>query len=486
MKASNIVQQSDTIATALEKMNHTGGDLLVVVDPNGRFIRAVSQGDIRRHLLAGYDLSSKLENLGKADSIFALPDMSFSTIEALFASSLVDKIPLLDEHGVPKEMLDSKNYERILLSTPHMGGDEQKYVAQAFDSNWLAPAGPNLDSFEHELGEYLDAENVLAVTSGTAAIHLALIVLGIKAGDTVLCSSFTFAASANPICYQGATPVFVDSDEASWNLSPTALLRAIEGCFKKGQPPKALVLVQLYGQLADVDEIKSICKHYGIKIIEDAAESIGAKYNGQASGTLTDIGILSFNGNKIITTSGGGALVSNNKEWIDHARFLSTQAKELELHYEHKQIGYNYRMSNVLAGIGRGQLQVLDDRVKRRRLIFETYRKRLQEFDVLTWMPEVEGCYSTRWLTTMTIDPDFGKSPIDLIKHLSDNGIEARPMWKPMHLQPVFSKCDYYPYSENRSVCDELFANGICLPSGSNVTEDGIERIGDLIAEFLR
>ena len=486
MEANNIVQQSDTIATALKKFDLTGGDLLVLVEPNGRFVRVVSQGDIRRQLLAGHSLSSTMHDLEDVSSIVATTDMNYAAIEALFTTNLVDKIPLIDEHGKPKDMLSSKNYERILLSTPHMGGDEQKYVEQAFDSNWVAPVGPNLDSFERELGEYLNVENVLAVTSGTAAIHLALITLGVTTGDTVLCSSFTFAASANPICYQGATPIFIDSDETSWNLSPQALQRAVDGCRKKGQSPKALVLAQLYGQLADMGEIKSICDQYNIPIVEDAAESIGAKYNGIASGTLTDMGILSFNGNKIITTSGGGALISNNKEWIDHARFLSTQAKEPVLHYEHKHIGYNYRMSNVLAGIGRGQLHVLDERVKRRRLIFETYQQRLQEFDFLTWMPELEGCYSTRWLSTVIINPTSGKSSLDLINYLSDNGVEARPMWKPMHLQPVFADCDYYAHSDNFSVCDNLYDNGICLPSGSNITESDLQRIGDLIANFLR
>lgn len=359
-----------------------------------------------------------------------------------------------------------------------MSGNEQKYTQEAFDTNWIAPLGKNVDKFEEELAEYNNVKDVAVVTSGTAAIHLALRLLGVTKGDKVFCSTLTFVASANPILYQGATPVFIDSDEDTWNMSPQALERAFEEAKKEGDLPKAVIVVHLYGQSAKMDEILSICNTYDVPVIEDAAESLGSEYKGQKSGTHGKFGIYSFNGNKIITTSGGGALVSNDKEAIKKARFLATQAREPAIHYQHSEVGYNYRMSNIVAGIGRGQLEVLDQRVEQRRKIYSIYEKALGNIPGITFQPELEGTKSNRWLTALTIDPEqTGVKRNEIIEELEKENIESRPVWKPMHLQPLFKKYKYYSHEINRSVSDELFEYGLCLPSGSNLTKDNLDRI---------
>ncbi|WP_242241950.1 aminotransferase class I/II-fold pyridoxal phosphate-dependent enzyme [Bacillus cereus group sp. BfR-BA-01309] len=371
-----------------------------------------------------------------------------------------------------------KSKEKIYLSSPHMSGNEQKYIKDAFDSNWIAPLGPNVDAFERELASFVGVKGGAAVSSGTAAIHLALQLLDVQKGDTVFCSSFTFVASANPIVYLGAEPVFIDSEPETWNMSPQALALALHTAYKAGKLPKAVILVHLYGQSAKLDEILLLCNHYGVPIIEDAAESLGSTYKGKASGTFGRFGIYSFNGNKIITTSGGGMLVSDDVEALEKARFLATQAKDPAPHYEHSKVGYNYRMSNVLAGIGRGQLEVLEERVRARRSVYKRYYEELSLIPGFYFMPELENTRSNRWLTTLTIDEkESGISVGNLLRDLEEANIEARPMWKPLHIQSLFKKKKYYPHSKNEDVSQYLFQSGICLPSGSNMLTEDQQRV---------
>ncbi|WP_339200393.1 aminotransferase class I/II-fold pyridoxal phosphate-dependent enzyme [Peribacillus sp. FSL P2-0133] len=376
--------------------------------------------------------------------------------------------------------------KRIFLSSPHMSGNEQKYINEAFESNWIAPLGPNVDAFEKELAEYAGTKGAAALSSGTAAIHLALQLLDVKQNDKVFCSSLTFIASANPIVYQKAEPVFIDSEPDTWNMSPKALERALVDAKQQGNLPKAVIVVNLYGQSAKMDEIVSLCNQYRVPIIEDAAESIGSTYKGKKSGSFGKFGIYSFNGNKIITTSGGGMLVSDDEESLRKARFLATQARDSAMYYQHSQIGFNYRMSNILAGIGRAQLEVLDNRINARRLVFQRYEQALEQIEGLQFMPELEDTFSNRWLTTLTVNSEkLGFSPVDIINSLADVNIEARPVWKPLHLQPIFEGCKYYPHDEKVSISDHLFANGICLPSGSNMTIEEQERVINTILVTL-
>jgi dTDP-4-amino-4,6-dideoxygalactose transaminase len=368
----------------------------------------------------------------------------------------------------------------ILLSPPHMSDRELEFVKEAFDTNWIAPVGPHVDAFEEEFCKAIGARAAAAVSSGTAAIHLALLLLGIQSGDEVFCSTLTFAASANPIAYLGAKPVFLDSDRTSWNMDPNVLADALAKRAKVGCLPKAVLLVHLYGQSADLDPILQTCDRYGIPLIEDAAESLGATYKGKSPGIFGKMGIFSFNGNKIITTSGGGMLVSDNPELIAKARFLATQARDSAPHYQHSTIGYNYRLSNVLAGIGRGQLQVLGERVNARRRNFEIYQRALEHVLGITFMPEATFGQSSRWLTCLTIDPArFGTDREHLRLALAADQIEARPIWKPLHLQPIFSGCEYI----GGTVAETLFKYGLCLPSGSNLDEQDLHRITTLIKQ---
>ncbi len=365
--------------------------------------------------------------------------------------------------------------DRIFLSSPHMSGKEQQYIAEVFESNYIAPLGTFVNRFEESVETYTGTSNALALSSATAGLHLALRVLGIGEGDYVLASSFTFIGSVSVILYQNAKPIFVDSDE-SWNISPKLLKEAIRTAPKK---PKVLIITHLYGQLCKLDEIIAICKEEGIYLIEDAAESLGSSYHGKQSGTFGDMGVYSFNGNKILTTSGGGMLVSNNEAWIEKAKFLSTQAKENSLHYEHKEFGYNYRMSNVLAAIGVAQMEILDERVSRRRDIFELYRKELGTIYELDFMPEIRGSRGNRWLTTLILDKTNPKKIIDL---LEESNIESRPLWKPMHLQPLFSD----DMSVENGTSQKLFERGICLPSGSSMNDDDIYRVCEIIKKVIK
>ena len=367
---------------------------------------------------------------------------------------------------------------KIWLSSPHMGGQEQENVMDAFQTNWIAPLGPHVDGFEKDLSDYTGSHAVAALSSGTAALHLALILAGVKAGDEVLCASFTFSASANPIVYCGASPVFVDSEKDTWNIDPELLEKAILERMKLGKRISAAVIVHLYGMPARIAEISSILSRYGIPMIEDAAESLGSLYAGKHTGTFGMLGILSFNGNKIITTSGGGALIGNDDALISQARFLATQARDAAPHYQHSHIGYNYRMSNVCAAIGRGQMKVLEDRIAARRENYKFYQEILSNVPGITFQPEMNGSFSNRWLTAIVIDSKkAGINREDLRKAFDAENIESRPLWKPMHLQPVFADCPTYL----NGVSEELFNNGLCLPSGSNLSTQEKERISDVL-----
>lgn len=366
---------------------------------------------------------------------------------------------------------------KIWLSSPHMGENEFKYVKEAFDTNWIAPLGPHVDGFEQDIANSLGGKvHVAALSSGTAALHLALVILGVQAGDEVICQSMTFSASANPIAYQGAIPVFVDSEADSWNMSPEFLEEAIRDRISKGKKPKAIIVVHLYGMPAAMDRIMEVANRYEIPVVEDSAEALGSAYKGQPLGTFGAMSILSFNGNKIITTSGGGALVSVNQEWIIKARFLATQARDAAPHYQHSHIGYNYRLSNICAGIGRGQMDVLPQRVQQRRDNFSFYKEAFAEIPEIHFMQEPNAnYYSNRWLSTFLLE-NAGKESADredIRLTLEQGNIEARPLWKPMHLQPVFSAAPFY----GDGTSERLFEKGLCLPSGSNLTKADLERV---------
>lgn len=376
---------------------------------------------------------------------------------------------------------------RIFLSPPHMSGYEMEMIEQAFAENWIAPVGPHVDAFEKEVASFVGSKGAVALSSGTAAIHLALRALGVKAGDTVFCSSLTFAASANPILYLGALPIFIDSEPESWNMSPRALARAFVDAKRNGCLPKAVIVVNLYGQSADMDPLLELCEAYGVPIVEDAAESLGATYQGRGSGSLGKIGIFSFNGNKIITTSSGGMMVSDDLELLEKAKFWATQARDPAPHYQHSEMGYNYRMSNVLAGIGRGQLKVLPERIAAKRMVFERYYEALKHWDGIEFMPECDYGRANRWLTTLTIDPAVANvCSTEILTALATENVEGRPVWKPLHLQPLLQWCSYYPHEHDCSVADRLFAQGICLPSGSAMTEESQARVIGIIEQELK
>jgi dTDP-4-amino-4,6-dideoxygalactose transaminase len=372
--------------------------------------------------------------------------------------------------------------ERIWLSAPHMGGEEIKFVHEAFDSNWVAPVGPHINAFEEELAAYNGIAHCAALSSGTAAIHLALIILNVKRGDEVICSTFTFSGSCNPIVYQGAVPVFVDSENETWNMDPELLKEAIEDRIKKtGQKPKAIILVHLYGMPAKIEEIMNIARGHEIPVIEDAAEALGSAFKGKKLGTFGDLGIYSFNGNKIITTSGGGALVSDNAAWIQKAKFLATQARDPAPHYQHSEIGYNYRLSNISAGIGRGQLRVIEERVRQRRANFTFYERELQNVPGLNFLKETTGAFSNRWLSTILVDgTQFGKSHQDVRLLFEKENIETRPFWKPMHCQPVFKSAPRY----TNGISEQLFEVGLCLPSGSDLSDESRSRIVKFLVQM--
>lgn len=390
--------------------------------------------------------------------------------------------------------------EHIFLASPHMSaeGYEKEFIQEAFDTNWIAPLGKNVIEFEKEMAEKLDAKKAVALSSGTAAIHMALKAVGIKQGDIVFCQSLTFSATANPIVYEKAVPVFIDSEEKTWNMSPTALKKAFEKYEKIGKLPKAVIVVHLYGICADIEAIIALCQKYKVPVVEDAAESLGTKYKGKYTGTFGDYGIISFNGNKIITTSGGGMLLVNTEDAEEKAKkvlFWSTQAREAARWYQHKEIGYNYRMSNIVAGIGRGQLKILDQRVEKKRYIYDYYQAHIGDLPGIKLMPMCKDAESNCWLTTIQLSDDCKVRPIDIMLALEEDNVESRPVWKPMHLQPVFAECDFISDIEklnkldgelgtDNSVSGTLFRRGVCIPSDTKLTNEDLERICSVIRKL--
>lgn len=373
--------------------------------------------------------------------------------------------------------------KKIYLASPHMSdeGYEQKYVKEAFDTNWIAPLGENVNKFEEELANYVGAKHAAALSAGTAAIHMAFKALDVKQGDIVFCSSLTFSATANPITYQNATPVFIDSEEDTWNMDP----KALEKAFEKYPNPKAVIVVHLYGTPAKIEEIKEICDKHNVPLVEDAAESLGATYKGKQTGTFGKYGVYSFNGNKIITTSGGGMLVSDDEERIAKVRFWSTQSRDKARHYQHSEIGYNYRMSNIVAGIGRGQLKVLDNRIAKKTEIYNTYKEAFKDITEIEMQPVPENTIPNHWLSVMTLKESSKIKPLDVMMALEKENIESRPVWKPMHMQPVFSNCDYIQVAE-KSVSEDLFNRGVCLPSDTKMTKEEQERIINIIKKLFK
>jgi dTDP-4-amino-4,6-dideoxygalactose transaminase len=372
---------------------------------------------------------------------------------------------------------------RLYLSPPHMGDDERRLLLEAFDSNWIAPLGPHVDAFERELGTVTGMPHVAALSSGTSAIHLALVILGVQPGDEVIVSSFTFAATANAVRYVGAVPVFIDSDEATWNMDPALLREELKDAAKRGKMPKAIIPVDLYGQCADYDPILETAAAHGVPVVEDAAEALGATYKGKPAGQFGVMSALSFNGNKIITTSGGGALLSRDAALVARTRFLATQARDTAPHYEHSEIGYNYRLSNLLAAVGRGQLRTLRERVAARRRNFDFYTRAFSDLPGISMMPEAPYGEGTHWLTCIVVNAgEFGASHEDIRLALEREDIEARPLWKPMHLQPVFRDCRV----RGGSVSANLFARGLCLPSGSGMSDADLERVAAIVRSQCR
>lgn len=463
---------------ALARLNQMGSGILLVVDASGRLLRTVTDGDLRRAVLAALATQMPVSALPTKPPVVADENAGAEVLLRLMDMHAIDHVPVCDAEGHVRDLVTRRELsQRIWLSSPHLGEEETAFVEEAFRTNWIAPLGPHVDAFEKELATHVGVGHAAALSSGTAAIHLGLLLLHVQPGDTVFCSSLTFVGSCNPILYCGAQPVFIDSEPDTWNMSPAALERAFAWAKAAGRLPRCVIIVNLYGQSADMDALVPICDRYGVPVLEDAAESLGARYKGRASGTWGRVGIFSFNGNKIITTSGGGMLVSEDAELIIRARKLATQAREPARHYEHKETGFNYRMSNVLAGIGRGQLRVLEQRVAQRRQVFERYRAALSDLSFVHWMPEPEGWCSTRWLSCFTIDayePTIGEA---IMRTLERHSIEARPVWKPMHLQPLFAGAPFFAHAPSEDVAQRLFRTGVCLPSGSNMSAEQQDRV---------
>ncbi len=476
-----------TLRKALQRLDATARGILLVLRDDGTLARTLTDGDLRR---------AHLQQVGDDVPVGGLPGQAPVTVsdEATAAAVLglmdmhqIDHVPVLDAAGRPVDIVFRRELsQRIWLSSPHIGEEEASFVENAFQTNWIAPLGPHVDGFERELAVHVGLGHAAALSSGTAAIHLGLLLLGVRPGDTVFCSSLTFVGSCNPILYCGAQPVFIDSEPTSWNMSPAALERAFAWAQRENRLPRCVIVVNLYGQSADMDALVPICERYSVPILEDAAESLGARYKGRSSGAFGRLAVYSFNGNKIITTSGGGMLVSDDADLVARARKLSTQAREPARHYEHVEVGFNYRMSNVLAGIGRGQLRVLEQRVAQRRAVFDRYCEALADLPQLRWMPEPDGCRSTRWLSCFTLDGAGAPDRCERVTRvLERHAIEARPVWKPMHMQPLFRGVPYFEHEPGQDVSARLFETGICLPSGSNMSEVQQARVIDHLRHAL-
>ena len=476
-----------SLRDALVRMDLAARGILLLIDKDGTLARTLTDGDLRRAILKGVGDSSLLGTLPGARPVAVSEAADAADVLRVMQAHQIDHLPVLDTDAKPVDVIFRRELsQRIWLSSPHLGDEETAFVEEAFKSNWIAPMGPHVNAFETELASHVGVGHAAAVSSGTAAIHLGLLLLGVKPGDTVFCSSLTFVGSCNPILYCGARPVFVDSEPSTWNMSPTALEQALEWAKRANRLPACVILVNLYGQSADMDALLPICESYGVPVLEDAAESLGANYKGKSSGAFGRIAVYSFNGNKIITTSGGGMLIADDPDLILRARRLATQAREPVAHYEHIEMGFNYRMSNVLAGIGRGQLRVLKQRVLQRRRVFERYKEAFADLPQIHWMPEPEGFYSTRWLTCFTLTGMNAPAKCQqVMKALERHLIEARPVWKPMHLQPLFKDAPYFSHANNTDVSAHLFNAGICLPSGSNLSEGEQNRVIDHLRHVL-
>jgi len=481
------VAPTTTLHAALARLDATAQGILLVTDSRGVLLRTVTDGDLRRATLAGVPGDAPLSALPAHAPHSVGLHASQRDVVALMDAQRIDHVPVVDAAGRAVDLVTRRELtQRVWLSSPHLGEDEVALVQEAFSSNWIAPLGPHVDAFEREVAALVGVPHAAATSSGTAALHLGLRLLGVGPGDVVLCSSLTFVASANPIKQLGATPVFVDSEPQGWNLSPQALERALRTLRGQGITPKAAVVVNLYGQSAEMDAILPLLDAYGVPMLEDAAESLGATYKGQPSGSFGRLAVFSFNGNKIITTSGGGMLVGRDRAMIEHARKLSTQAREPARHYEHVEDGYNYRLSNVLAGIGRGQLRVLQQRVQARREVFAHYREALAGVAGLRWMAEPAGHQCTRWLSAFVLEGDDAQQRRDaLLDFLERHNVEARPVWKPMHLQPLYAGSRYFAHAPGQDVSAALFAGGVCLPSGSNLNAAQRQRVCELVARGL-
>jgi dTDP-4-amino-4,6-dideoxygalactose transaminase len=481
------VKPDMTLRDALLRMNVVGRGILLVLDIEGALARTLTDGDLRRAILKGAGENSLLGALPVRPPITANQSADAAEVLRLMDMHQIDHLPVLEVAGKPIDVIFRRELsQRIWLSSPHLGDEETAFVEEAFKTNWIAPLGPHVNAFETELASHVGVGYAAAVSSGTAAIHLALVLLGVRPGDTVFCSSLTFIGSCNPILYCGARPVFIDSEPTTWNMSPFALEQAFVWAKRENRLPACVILVNLYGQSADMDALLPICERYGVPVLEDAAESLGASYKGKSSGAFGRIAVYSFNGNKIITTSGGGMLIADDPDLVVRARKLATQAREPAAHYEHIEMGFNYRMSNVLAGIGRGQLRVLKQRVNQRRRVFERYQEAFADMPQIQWMPEPDGYHSTRWLTCFTLpDPDASHRCSRVMKSLERHQIEARPVWKPMHLQPLFKGAPYFAHAVDTDVSAQLFQAGICLPSGSNLGESEQDRVIDNLRHAL-
>jgi dTDP-4-amino-4,6-dideoxygalactose transaminase len=476
-----------TLREALQCMDITAQGILLLLRQDGRLRRTLTDGDLRRAMLGQMGEGALIGTLPDQAPITVHEEANMSAVLALMDRHQIDHVPVLDSRGCPVDVVFRRELsQRVWLSSPHLGEEETAFVEEAFRSNWIAPLGPHVDAFERELAQQLGVGQGAAVTSGTAAIHLGLLLLGVQPGDTVFCSSLTFVGSCNPILYCGARPAFIDSEPATWNMSPRALERAFDWARREGRMPRCVIIVDLYGQSADMNALLPVCERHGVPVLEDAAESLGATYNGRPSGSFGRVAACSFNGNKIITTSGGGMLLSDDAALVARARKLSTQAREPAPHYEHAEIGFNYRMSNVLAGIGRGQLRVLEQRVQQRRQVFETYQRAIGESLGVQWMPEPAGHRATRWLSCFRLEGgDAQQRALRVIAALERHSIEARPVWKPMHLQPLFHGAPYFEHGPGLDVSAALFSTGVCLPSGSNLTFEQQARVLDHLQAAL-
>jgi dTDP-4-amino-4,6-dideoxygalactose transaminase len=476
-----------TVREALAAIEKATPKLGLVVDAAGRLERTVSDGDVRRGLLSGCSLSSPVNDLPGRQPVTAPADASDDHLLSVMSGAAVETVVLLDADGRPCGLRRASDITgQILLSSPHLGEAEAVYVRQAFDTNWIAPAGPNLDAFEARLATISDRKHAVAVASGTAGLHLALRALDLAEGARVYVSDKTFAASLQPILYERMVPVLIDSEPETWNMSPEALERRLARDAAAGRLPGAIILVHLYGQPAQLRRILPVAQSYGVPIIEDAAESLGAIYENRPSGAHGLVSVFSFNGNKIITTSGGGAVVTDDAGIASRIRFLSTQGRDPYDHYQHSHIAFNYRMSNILAGVGLGQLEVLADRVARRREIHDRYRSALAGIAGLNFQGEAAGSIGNRWLTVIDLDPArVAIHPYQLMRMLQARGVETRPSWKPMHMQPLCDGIEFEPHGEDRVVSSDLFLRGLCLPSGSNMTDAQQDRIIANLVEIL-